>query len=109
MAKAIQSVLTKILAAALSLAAVCCVAACGGEKAKNEDVEVTLSKTELELEEGESFRLTVSVSPADAANKHVEWRTSDPMIAHRRGRRRHRQKGGRNHRHRCYQRKDRQL
>lgn len=81
MAKAIQSILTKILAAALSLAAVCCVAACGGEKAKNEDVEVTLSKTELELEEGESFRLTVSVSPADAANKHVEWRTSDPMIA----------------------------
>lgn len=81
MIKAFQSVLTKILAATMALTAVCCVAACGGKKTESENVEVTLNKTEIELTEGETFRLTVTVSPADAKDKKIEWRVSDPLIA----------------------------
>ena len=59
MIKAFHSVMTKILAAALSLTAICCVAACAGEKPAEENVEISLNKTEIEIYEGETFRLTV--------------------------------------------------
>ncbi len=81
MIKAFHSVMTKILAAALSLTAICCVAACAGEKPAEENVEISLNKTEIEIYEGETFRLTVTVTPADAQDKRVEWRTSDAAIA----------------------------
>lgn len=80
MIKAFQSVITKIMAVAVALTAICCVAACGEEKAAEENVEITMNKTEIELTEGETFRLTVTVSPADAQNKRIEWRASDPTI-----------------------------
>ena len=81
MIKAFHSVMTKILAAALSLTAICCVAGCAGEKPAEENVEISLNKTEIEIYEGETFRLTVTVTPADAQDKRVEWRTSDAAIA----------------------------
>lgn len=81
MKKAFYSVMTKILAAALSLTAICCVAACAGEKSAEENVEISLNKTEIEIFEGETFRLTVTVTPADAQDKRVEWRSSDAAIA----------------------------
>lgn len=81
MKKAIHSILTKILAAAIALTAVCCAAACGGEKPSEENVEISISKTEIELFEGESVRLTVTVSPADAKDKNIEWRSSDAAVA----------------------------
>ena len=73
--------MTKFLAAALCLTALGCMASCGGDKPAEENVEITLSKTELELYEGETFTLTVTVSPADAKDKRVEWKVSDEKIA----------------------------
>lgn len=79
--KAFHSILTKILAAALSLTALCCAAACGGEKPAEEKVEISLSETEIELYEGESVRLTVTVTPADVKDKTITWRSTDSAIA----------------------------
>lgn len=42
---------------------------------------VTLSPKTLNLKEGESSTLSYTVSPSNAANKEVEWSTSDPLIA----------------------------
>ena len=42
--------------------------------------EVTLDKTELEITEGESAQLTVTVKPDDASDKSVEWTSSDAKV-----------------------------
>ena len=41
---------------------------------------VTLNKTDLMLEIGGSETLTATVAPADATNKNVTWKSSDPAI-----------------------------
>lgn len=81
MIKAFHSLMTKLLAAAVALTAVCCVAACAKDKPAEENVEIKLSETEIELTEGETYRLTVTVTPADAQDKKIEWRVSDPLVA----------------------------
>jgi len=47
----------------------------------NDDLAISLDKTELTIEAGGSERLTASFSPSDAENTAHEWRTSDPEIA----------------------------
>lgn len=42
---------------------------------------VKLDKSEVSLEIGESVTLKAEVSPANAVNKAVNWKSSDPMIA----------------------------
>ena len=65
-------------------------AACGGKTAScavtvNKKTipvsSVTLSKTSLTLVEGESFKLTATVSPSDATDPTVTWSSSDPSVA----------------------------
>ena len=41
---------------------------------------VTLDKTELKLDEGDSATLTAIVSPEDASNKNVAWTSSDEKV-----------------------------
>lgn len=43
--------------------------------------EVSLDKSELSLNLGESYTLVATVSPANAANKTVSWSSSNPGIA----------------------------
>ena len=42
---------------------------------------VTLDKTSLSLDKGESYTLKATVTPADAENKKVTWRSSDTKVA----------------------------
>lgn len=42
---------------------------------------VSLSRTELSLTEGESITLTAVVSPSNATNKNVRWSSSDASVA----------------------------
>ena len=42
---------------------------------------VTLDRTILTLEQGESIQLTATVTPANAANKNVTWTSSDETVA----------------------------
>lgn len=42
---------------------------------------VTLNKNELTLKEGENFQLEATVLPADASNKKVSYKSSDPSVA----------------------------
>ncbi len=51
------------------------------EKAETLPESVTLNKKALTLSKGGSATLTVTVLPADAANKTVTWTTSDSKIA----------------------------
>ena len=44
-------------------------------------MRLTLSKTAIELAEGESEELTLSVQPSDALDKNVEWKSSDESVA----------------------------
>ena len=46
-----------------------------------EVTEVTLSQTNLTLDEGESATLTATVLPADATDKTVTWSSSNPSVA----------------------------
>ena len=43
--------------------------------------EVTLDRTSLTLEEGESETLVATVLPQDATNKNVTWKSNDSTIA----------------------------
>ncbi len=43
--------------------------------------EITLNKTELTLTEGETFNLIATITPENATDKTVTWRTSDPTVA----------------------------
>ncbi len=43
--------------------------------------EVSLDETALALEIGESYTLTVTVKPADATDRDVEWSTDDAAVA----------------------------
>ena len=43
--------------------------------------KVTLSKTSVELTEGQAVDLKVTVSPGDASDKSVKWSTSDSKVA----------------------------
>ena len=42
---------------------------------------VTLDKTTLALTEGETYKLTATVSPEDATNQGISWRSSDSRVA----------------------------
>ena len=42
---------------------------------------VTMNKASLSLKKGESGKLTVTVSPSDATNKSVTWKSSNPSVA----------------------------
>ncbi len=52
-----------------------------GEGGSNKDVEsVMLSKTELELEAGETTNLTAAVKPDNASSAEVKWTSSDENV-----------------------------
>lgn len=42
---------------------------------------ITLSKTSLELTEGDTFTLTATVAPTDATNEDVTWKSDKPAVA----------------------------
>ena len=42
---------------------------------------ITLSSTSLSLKEGDSHRLTATVTPSDATDSQVTWSSSDPSVA----------------------------
>jgi len=42
---------------------------------------VSLNVDELELEVGDTERLTATIAPADASNKNVTWESDDPDLA----------------------------
>lgn len=42
---------------------------------------ITLDKTEVELTEGESVTLLATITPADATDKTITWRSSDESVA----------------------------
>ena len=42
---------------------------------------VSLDKTELSLTEGDTWQLTAMVTPSDASNKNVSWKSSSPSVA----------------------------
>lgn len=54
---------------------------CGCKEAKTEDTSITMSEKEITLYVGEEVRLTVAITPEDAMDKEVEWKTSDGKIA----------------------------
>lgn len=68
---------TFILTLALSLCSLAAFAACGAPK---ENVTITVSQKEMRLTVGESAQLNVSVEPADAMDKRIEWKTSNKKI-----------------------------
>lgn len=51
------------------------------QKATIDVASITLSKTEIELTEGESLTITATIKPYDATDKTVVWTTSDATIA----------------------------
>lgn len=55
-------------------------AACNKQPETISVTGITLSPTSFELTEGESVTLTATVSPSDAANKNVQWSSSNPDI-----------------------------
>ncbi len=42
---------------------------------------ITLNKSELELTEGDTFELIATITPENATDKTVTWKSSDPAIA----------------------------
>lgn len=57
-------------------------ASCKNKTADNvNDVNITMSETAIELPVGETYRLTVSVSPDDPIDKKIEWRSDDENVA----------------------------
>ena len=52
-----------------------------GEAPVVDVTDITLSETEKELTEGETFTLTATVNPADATNPAIEWSSSDVAVA----------------------------
>lgn len=69
-------------AVSAALAAFLCCGGCGqASPPAEETTKIFLSETELFLEEGESFRLTVTFVPAPARGIPVEWRVSDGSVA----------------------------
>jgi uncharacterized protein YjdB len=57
-------------------------ALCGCKEANtSQEYSVTVSEKEITLYVGEEVRLTVAVTPEDALDKEVEWKTSDGKIA----------------------------
>jgi uncharacterized protein YjdB len=55
---------------------------CGCKEANtSQEYSVTMSEKEITLYVGEEMRLTVAVTPEDAMDKEVEWKTSDGKIA----------------------------
>lgn len=67
----------------LGMVSVLSILACSKEAQKTETTvtSVELNKTTLELVEGESETLVVTVKPDDATDKTVTWSTSDKTIA----------------------------
>ena len=56
----------------LVLLCLCCLFGCQPKARGGEEVRLTLSKTAIELAEGESEELTLSVQPSDALDKNVD-------------------------------------
>lgn len=57
--------------------------ACGGDDdpARIEVAGVTLSKTALTLRPGQSETLTARITPAEAEDKSIVWKSSDEQVA----------------------------
>lgn len=41
---------------------------------------ITLNKTNIDVQKGDKFNLVVTFSPSDATNKNIKWKTSDEKI-----------------------------
>jgi uncharacterized protein YjdB len=54
---------------------------CGCKEDRTENTSITMSEKEITLYAGEEMRLTVAITPEDAMDKEVEWKTSDGKIA----------------------------
>lgn len=50
-------------------------------KPETEIESIKLNKSNLELKEGESEKLTVSITPENAINKNLVWKSSDEKVA----------------------------
>lgn len=72
-------IFTMALVLALGVCSLAAFASCMKKPAEN--VTVTISQKEIQLEVGQSEKLTVSVQPADAADKTIEWKSSDESVA----------------------------
>ena len=58
--------------------------ACGDNNQEPDIIAVTgieLNRTELALEEGESETLVATITPEDATNKKVAWKSSNTSVA----------------------------
>lgn len=56
------------------------IAACGGTTS-SEEVQIKLNQTAIELVVGETKKLEATVTPADAKDKAIEWKSKDEGIA----------------------------
>lgn len=72
-------ILTFVAALLVSIFAFSALTACHDETKEN--VSITMSQKEITLSVGESQKLTVSVTPEDAEDKTIEWKSSDNKIA----------------------------
>lgn len=70
------------IAAGATVGVTICLSACGrSDGGAEENSVLVLSRTEIELSEGESFRLTATFKPVTDKVKPVSWRSADVSIA----------------------------
>ena len=62
------------------LAALALLIACNKQPETISVIGITVNPTSAELIEGETVTITATVSPSDAANKNVQWSSSNPDI-----------------------------
>lgn len=74
-------IFTMLLSLCLAVCSLTALAACTKEEMPSENMTVTISDETIELEVGGSQKLTVKIEPTDAADKTVEWKSSDEKIA----------------------------
>jgi len=89
MNKKIRAILCTLLVAIITVALTLVMVACDSNNNDNKGkgdssvavTGITLSESEITLEEGESATLTVTFIPADATDKTITWTTDDPDCA----------------------------
>ncbi len=69
-----------LLAAILSVSMLYCFVACGNKPMDNNDVTITMSVSSLNMNVGDTQKVTVSVTPADVADKTITWKSSNDAI-----------------------------